>query len=268
MGFNSSKSWKLLFIFSWYFSVVLSHSFCQTNENSLPHAHAHNDYLHPVPFYTAYNAGFGSIEADVYPVNGVLCVAHDTGNISPARNLKALYLDPLLSELQKNPIRKLKLLIDIKKNYTESLKLLAGEVEQLKKYLFTPANPNNPLTILVSGDRPLPILYKNYPDYLYFDDDLKQDHTASEWKRVGQVSLSFERFSSWKGDHKMENKERKVLRRLVNKVHKKGKTIRFWGAPDNPLSWKTQAELKVDLIGTDKIEQLSDFLKENAGLLR
>ena len=48
-------------------------------------AHAHNDYVHAVPFYTAFNAGFGSIEADIFPVNGILCVAHSKTEIQPHR---------------------------------------------------------------------------------------------------------------------------------------------------------------------------------------
>ena len=50
--------------------------FSQSKHYTVADAHAHNDYMHSVPFYTAWNAGFGSIEADVFPVNGVLLVSH------------------------------------------------------------------------------------------------------------------------------------------------------------------------------------------------
>ncbi len=64
-------------------------------------AHAHNDYMHPVPFYTAWDAGFGSIEADVFPVNGVLLVSHTKKAINRRRTLDSLYLKPSLKPASK-----------------------------------------------------------------------------------------------------------------------------------------------------------------------
>src|SRR5687768_9597728 len=135
-------------------------------------AHAHNDYLHPVPFYTAYNAGFGSIEVDVFPVNGILCVAHSRNEIQPQRTLKNLYLDPLLAKVKTDTNRHIKLLVDIKENYELSLDLLIREIETLKPYLSV-QNEVKPIAILISGKRPAPAEYKNYPNYIFFDDDLK-----------------------------------------------------------------------------------------------
>lgn len=37
---------------------------------TVANAHAHNDYKHPMPFRTAYLAGFGSIEVDI--ITGML----------------------------------------------------------------------------------------------------------------------------------------------------------------------------------------------------
>jgi len=39
---------------------------------SVQNAHSHNDYRNKVPFWTAYNARFGSIEVDVFAVDGEL----------------------------------------------------------------------------------------------------------------------------------------------------------------------------------------------------
>jgi len=46
-----------------------------------PRAHAHNDYEHTRPLLDALAQGFGSVEADVYPVDGDLLVANDFKNI-------------------------------------------------------------------------------------------------------------------------------------------------------------------------------------------
>ncbi|MEO8823510.1 MAG: hypothetical protein ABI366_08030, partial [Ginsengibacter sp.] len=64
-------------LFCFLFVAILSlNGFAQQRNYTVADAHAHNDYEHPIPFYTAWNAGFGSIEADVFPVNGILLVSH------------------------------------------------------------------------------------------------------------------------------------------------------------------------------------------------
>ncbi len=237
--------------------------FAQEKKYTVSNGHAHNDYNHPIPFYTAYNAGFGSIEADIFPVNEILCVAHSKSEIHPQRTLKSLYLDPLLNELAADNSRRLKLLVDIKENYELSLNLLIQEIEPLKQYLFTPQERRS-LIILISGDRPPPAEYKNYPPYIFFDDDLKLHHNAAEWERVGLVSLPFVRFSAWKGENSLEQKDKKLLKHTIDSVHLAGKTIRFWAVPDNETSWTMQMKLGVDLIGTDKIDELANFLRRRS----
>jgi alkaline phosphatase len=248
-------------IFCFLFIAGLSlNVFAQQKIYTVADAHAHNDYMHPVPFYTAWNAGFGSIEADVFPVNGVLLVSHSKEALQPQRTLDSLYLHPLLKELQQHPNRKVNLLIDIKVNYKESLQLLMQELKPLKKYLVTGNNSANPVTILISGERPPPAEYKNYPSYIFFDDDLRVFHKPAEWKRVGLVSLSFERYSQWKGEQPLSEKDKDTLNYVIDSVHHAGKKIRFWAAPDNENSWRLQMKLGVDFIGTDKIQALSEFL--------
>jgi alkaline phosphatase len=225
-------------------------------------AHSHNDYLNVKPFTRAYEAGFGSIEADIFPINDTLYVAHSKKEIQAKRTLKSLYLDPLYNDLTINSSRHVKLLIDIKENYALSLQLLEKELEPFKPYLYSSEDTSRPLLILVSGNRPPPAEYQKYPDYIFFDDDLKLHHTAAEWQRVGQVSLSFENFSSWKGKGRLNTKDKKLLKHLIDSVHLAGKPIRFWAAPDTKTSWKIQMKLGADLIGTDKINELAGFLRK------
>jgi alkaline phosphatase len=63
-------------------------------------AHAHNDYEHEKPFYEAFSLGFGSIESDVYAVNGQLLVAHDVKDLKASRTLQNLYLEPIIQVLK------------------------------------------------------------------------------------------------------------------------------------------------------------------------
>jgi alkaline phosphatase len=251
-------------IFLLFFLVSASISvFAQHKKYTVSDAHAHNDYMHPVPFYTAWNAGFGSIEADVFPVSGVLLVSHNKEALDSKRTLDSLYLNPLLQELQNHPYRKVNLLVDIKEDYKNSLAILLQELKPLKKYLVSNKSLQNPLTILISGERPSPAEYKNYPGYIFFDDDLKIAHSPEEWKRVGLVSLSFERYSQWKGEGDIPAADRQILVHVIDSVHQAGKKIRFWGAPDNQNSWRMQMDLNVDFVGTDKIQELSEYIKMN-----
>jgi alkaline phosphatase len=227
---------------------------------SVANAHAHNDYLHPIPFYTAYNAGFGSIEVDIFPVNGILLVAHSKKEIMLQNTLKTLYLDPLLKELQANNFHQLKLLVDIKENYKLSLDLLIKELNPFNQYLATPQNIK-PLMIIISGDRPTPSEYKNYPAYIFFDENFILKHTPEEWKRVGLISRPFNKISKWKGEDVINPKDKKRIKGMIDSVHNAGKPFRFWAAPDNKTSWKLQKKLHADLIGTDKIDELANYLR-------
>ena len=249
---------KITFAFaSLLLSVIATAQRTYSSEN----AHSHNDYLNPTPFYLAFQNGFGSIEADVFPVDGILYVAHTKKEIQPQRTLQHLYIKPVLQEFVSTKVRRLMLLIDVKENYAIALPLLIKELEPLTEYLSTLQKPNF-LTIIISGNRPPPADYKNYPDFIFFDGDLKLPHNDDEWRRVALVSLPFYKLSGWKGDDKLKHKDRKAFRHIIDSVHTAGKSIRFWAAPDNMASWKWQMKLRADLIGTDKITELGNFLKK------
>jgi alkaline phosphatase len=227
--------------------------------------HSHNDYANNTPFYKAYNNGFNSIEADIFLVNGTLLVSHSDKYLYPERTLKGMYLDPVAYELRRDTTRRLNLLIDVKADYKKVLPALVKELKPLEAYLLSPENPHGRLKILISGNRPLPANYKDYPNILWFDDDLAYPHTQAEWDRVGQVSLNFEKWSKWKGQGAIPEADRKRLQKTVDSVHTNtGKLVRFWGAPDMPESWETQIGFDADIIGTDKIEQLAAYLQKKS----
>jgi len=221
--------------------------------------HSHNDYSRPDPFYHAFKAGVGTIEADVFLRNGKLMVAHDSAGIRPERTLKALYLDPLKNELTSHP-RPVILIIDIKEVYGPTLAQLLNELEPLKP-LIKSGNDQSPLSIVITGNRPPPSEYQNYPPYIAFDDDLQLPHTAQQWQRVAQVSLNFANYSKWKGEGPLPLRDEKVLLSVINAVHIAGKRIRFWAAPDNPAGWQKLMSLNADILSTDKIDEIIAFIK-------
>jgi hypothetical protein len=224
-------------------------------------AHSHNDYVQAVPFFHAYNAGFGAIEADIFMVNGTLLVAHDAKHLNPANTFKKLYLDPIKAALKKDTSRQLTLLIDLKQDYWYLMPELIHDLKPLRKFC-KGHNPNGKLLILISGNRPPPSLFGTYPDYIFFDEDLLHIYTADELNKVGQVSLQFSRYAKWKGIGAIPAKDEARLKQVIDSVHALGKPIRFWDAPDNPNGWKVLMKLHADVIGTDLIDQLSAFLKQ------
>ncbi len=248
---------RILLTLILFFTTLIS--FAQPKAYSSANAHAHNDYENTVPFYLAFQNGFGSIEADIYSINDNLFVAHNKQDIKPGRTLENLYLDPLKRALDSNSKRNLKLLIDIKDDYKVTLTLLVKELQSLKKHLSTKGKKRS-VTIVISGNRPPPSEFKSYPDFIFFDDDLRQSFTKDEWKRVALVSLPLTRITRWNGKEKISVEDSMKVKHTIDSVHATGKPIRFWAAPDTDLSWQFQMNVGVDLIGTDKINELAAFI--------
>jgi alkaline phosphatase len=233
---------------------------CLTASAQGKYTHSHNDYNNNTPFYKAFYDGFNSIEADIFLVNHVLLVSHSAKELSAERTLKGLYLDPISYALKKDTSRRLCLLIDVKDDYIKTLPALIKALKPLSPYLMTNTHPGR-LKILVSGNRPMPVAYKNYPSFLFFDDDLVHPHTKAEWGRVGQVSLNFEKYSKWKGVGALPVGDKQRITHTIDSVHTNThQLVRFWGAPDSPDSWNTQISFGADIIGTDMVDQLEAFL--------
>lgn len=239
---------------SFLLSLIIINTVNGQDKYTPANIHSHNDYSRPDAFYHAFNAGAGAIEADIFLRNGKLMVAHDTSSIKPGLTLEKMYLQPILKEMRARP-RPLNLVIDLKEAYGPILAELLREFKPLKPFIRS-VDSKSPLTIIITGNRPSPGEYKNYPSYIYFDDDLQLPHNPNEWKRVAQVSLNFTNYSKWKGDTTIPNVDEKVFKSVINAVHQSGKKIRFWAAPDNPAGWQKLMELKADILSTDEIDKL------------
>lgn len=223
--------------------------------------HSHNDYANKMPFYNAFTHDYNSIEADIFLVDGELLVSHSNKELYKERTLKSMYLEPLLYALKKDTARRVCLLVDIKDDHTKTLPKLEKELKILDDFLLTRANSKGRLKILISGNRPQGADFHKYDSMFWFDDDLTYPHDAAQWARIGQVSLNFEKWSKWKGNGVIPEADRLRLKKTVDSVHRYTfKLVRFWGAPDTRDSWEAQLNFGADIIGTDKIEQLADYL--------
>lgn len=229
---------------------------------NVSNAHSHNDYMQEIPFWEAYYANFGSIEADVFLVKDKLWVAHTEKELSSDRTLENLYLDPISKQIKRNkgniysdPKKKLQLLIDIKQDYKTSLNAL---IKTLKKY--PEITGNSGIKIVITGGRPQPSDFKNYPNYLYFDGDLDKNYTADELKRIGLFSADLPQLVKWNGKGIPRDEETDKITKAVEKAHAQQKSIRFYGAPDFTNAWVNLMDLGVDYINTDHIPDLKKFM--------
>jgi len=228
-------------------------------------AHSHNDYEQSTPFFLAYNSHFGSIEADIWDVDGDLFVAHNRSDIKPDRSLDALYILPIVKLFRKNGGKAwndnpstFQLLIDVKTSFEPILSLL---VEKLKKYpdVFDSNVNKNAIRIVITGNRPEPKDFSKYPLFIYYDGNLKQKYNDQERKRLALYSENLKDFTSWNGQGVIPEQEELKLKQIIDSVHSLTKKIRFWNAPDAANAWKTYMNLGIDFINTDHIGELSDF---------
>lgn len=225
--------------------------------------HSHNDYEQKQPYFAAYNLGFDSIEADLYVKDNELYVAHDWNKITPERTFKKLYLEPILAKIRENkgfpyPNKKrLQLLLDLKKDGKEILKLLYSQMNPYQREL-------QHVTISISGDMPPPDEFQNFDKLFNFDGRQELTYSKDAFKRVSLVSASFLDFGKyWVGKTPMTDEVSQKIKVFVKTNHAKGKKVRIWATPNTTLGYETLKKLKVDFIGTDDLELLANFKKEN-----
>ncbi|MCC5936178.1 MAG: alkaline phosphatase [Lunatimonas sp.] len=223
--------------------------------------HSHNDYIRNAPFWEAYANGLESIEADVILLDGKLYVAHEKESISTERTLQSLYLEPIRQAytLQIQNRKPFQLLIDIK---TEAYSTLEKISEQLEQYpeLFGGNGTTPMVTAVISGNRPKPEDYRNYPDHILFDYQSITDTANLPLEKIALFSLSFRSFSDWNGKGRLIDEHEERLKKAIAVAHSFGKPFRFWATPDSKTAWKALKELGVDYINTDMPYQAREYL--------
>jgi len=248
-----------------------------TNVIPLSRAHAHNDYEHDRPLYDALAHGFNSVEADIFLVDDDLYVAHDRRDITSERTLRRLYLDPLRERVKHNGGRvypngpHFTLLIDIKTGSVETYETLDRILAEYRD-IFTSFGPNGrsdkAVLAIVSGNRPCEFMESQKLRYAGCDGRLTDLQSESSVDLIPMISDNWSKHFTWNGTGEMPAEERDRLREIVQKAHEKGRLVRFWSTPDNPSParealWSELLSAGVDLINTDDLEGLRQFLLAN-----
>ena len=241
------------------------------------HAHAHNDYLHDPPLLKALDHGFASVEADVFLVGNQLCVAHESKKVTPERTLQSLYLDPLRQRVKEHGGRvhqngsRFILLIDIKTaaepTYQRLHDVLAGYQDMLTT--FGPkGRTDKAVLVIISGNRPLKRMQSQPVRYAGCDGRLADLNSDLPAEVIPMISDQWVKPFTWKGEGTMPAEERQRLSNIVRKAHAKGRLVRFWLTPDTPSPareavWRELLAAGVDLINTDDLKGLQEFLLQH-----
>lgn len=222
--------------------------------------HSHNDYAQELPFWFAYSSGASSIEADVFLKDDELYVTHAENEIVEGNTLKSLYLDGLRNLEASGKLRELQLLIDIKSETYATLKKLE---EVLKEY--PELISDGKVKFVISGNRPRPEEYKNYPDFIWFDHQNLDELGTIDLSKVALVSTSYKNYSVWNGYGRMTGPDLIKVEEAINKAKASGKPFRFWATPDTKTAWARLAKLGVDYINTDHPALAKQYLDKFDG---
>lgn len=237
----------------------------------LERAFAHNDYWHPRPLFDALDRGFVFVEADIFRVGEDLLVGHSEDELAPNLTLEGLYLDPLLVRVREHGQvypdgpDTFWLMIDIKSpgDYTWPVlhKTLAEYEEMLTVVRDGTVQPG-PVRVVISGDRPVEMMREEETLYAGVDGRLTDLDSDDPPHFMPWISDHWFRHFDWDGQGAMPAAEREQLADIVEQVHQAGRMLRFWATPEEPDLWAVLLEHNVDMLNTDHLHRLQEFLLE------
>lgn len=231
----------------------------------LANAFSHNDYQHKQPLFEALHNGYTYVEADVYVHRNRLVVTHVLPLIHHHRTLESLYLQPLADYISANngeiypgyeqPIT---LMIDIKSDPVKTYELLKPLLEKYRTAL------NGKVRIVLSGNKPYGQVMADSAKLVTLDADLRKiNRKAANDSLLAMASCKYSKLLKWKGSGALSLRDRLRLTAYVAQAHLYGAKVRLWHSPDSPVVWHQLLQCGVDLINTDKLSRLRDFLTKN-----
>jgi hypothetical protein len=241
----------------------------------LPNAFAHNDYCHEHPLFDALDNGYTNIEADIFLEAGDLIVAHINPFFRTDKTLESLYLKPLAERIQKNNGQVYKgynepvvLLIDIKTGANNTYTALKPLLDKYRSILSGYENGTvypRAITIVLSGHKPYKMIKSEESRLAFIDEDLRKTEKDTTAAHVYTLSsCKYGKLLKWNGTGSIPDDERKRLCTYVTMAHKYGKKVRLWASPENNTVWEELLKCGVDLINTDKLVTLKNFLIQHS----
>ncbi|KAK3712097.1 hypothetical protein LTR37_009188 [Vermiconidia calcicola] len=258
---------------------------------------SHNDYWRPLPFYSALSVGAVSVEADVWLYNGSLHVGHEESALTNERTFDSLYVQPILSVLQRmNPASKfvtegptkngvydtssgqtLYLYVDVKTDGPTTFPHVIRALAPLREagYLTTWNGTGvtmGPVSVIGTGNTPLDQV-QGVSERDYFYDAPLPDLSSTSSNITSDVSLT----ANWDfGDafgevrnQSFNATQMQMLEEQIATAHDKGIMVRYWDLPSWPIGtrnavWRILWDAGVDLLNVDDLEGAANFW-ENGG---
>ncbi|WP_295711226.1 phosphatidylinositol-specific phospholipase C/glycerophosphodiester phosphodiesterase family protein [Mucilaginibacter sp.] len=265
-AFYCPKHLKFLFLV-----LLISLGYNSYSQNlRLLNGFAHNDYWHKRPLYDALDNGFTHIEADIYLRGNKLIVAHILPIFKKQRTLERLYFKPLMECIEGNnkeikcPVYPLTLMIDIKSDADKTYQALEILLEKYRPILSGYNNgvyTQRQVTVVITGHKPSEMIKTQQNRLAFIDEDLMQLKQDTISKNLYQTaSCKYSHLLKWDGRGDFSPVEKKRLCTYVMLAHRFGKKVRLWASPENEAVWKELLNCGVDLINTDKLVELKNFL--------
>ncbi|QKJ33170.1 hypothetical protein HQ865_14250 [Mucilaginibacter mali] len=262
-GFNTKFLKTLLFL-------ILFRVAAYPQNVPLTNGFAHNDYWHKRPLFDALENGYRYIEADIFLVDGQLVVAHVFPFFKGSRTLEKLYLQPLFekvnnkSEPYVSKASPVTLLVDIKTGANSTYDALRPLLEKYKSMLSGYEHGRfvqRAVTIVLSGHKPYRTVKQEDDRMVFIDEDLRHmDRDSLGTEVYPMSSCNYNALMKWDGTGECPAAERQKLCAYIRRAHSFGKKVRLWASPENRTVWAELLRCGVDLINTDQLVDLRNFL--------
>lgn len=254
--------------------------------------HSHNDYWRPLPFWSALSNGAISVEADVWLYNTTLHVGHEESALTNSRTFTSLYIDPILSVLERqNPsspfltegpthngvydtsgTQTLYLFVDLKTDGPTTFPHVVRALEPLRAggwlttFNGTGVTPGA-VTVIGTGNTPLNQVQGVSPRDYFFDGPLPDLGTTFSNITADVSPIASTDFAAVFGEVRNQtfnSTQMAILEAQVAEAHGKGIGVRYWDQPGWPVGtrnavWRILWDAGVDLLNVDDLEGASNF---------
>lgn len=246
-----------------------------------------------MPFYTGLSYGCVSTEADVWLYNETLYVGHEQSALTTARTFDALYIQPILSVLQReNPesifvdsetrngvfdtesSQTLYLFVDLKTNGAETFPYVVEALEPLRaagfltSYNSTTGVTPGAVTVIGTGNTPLDLVAPLTSRDYFFDANLAlldttQANITSDISPI--ASTQFSRYIGEINGTEFNSTQLQVLESQLALAKSKGIGGRYWDTPAWPIStrnavWTELVRAGVALLNADDLGAAAGFV--------
>lgn len=235
----------------------------------LYNAFSHNDYWRSNPLHDALSYRYNCVEADLWPIEGKLYVAHDRPQPEESILFEELYLKPLADRVRNNrgkvypaSDRPFYLMLDFKAEGEESYALLNKLIEPYRDLFCSVDNgvyKEGAVLMFISGDRPQKSIRREKTRYAFLDGQIKDLDKDIPASLIPVVSDNYKNFLSWNGTGEIPADQLEKMREIIRRTHREGKLFRWWGAPDTQQFKRLFRQEGVDLIGADDLKQLYEM---------